>query len=521
MAPRVAPRTVSSGEYVTLVMAVFRPEPPFQFDPPTPYVGHVEGTFAMDTTLREVALYFYYRNVAFSSAPITVYQLGRARFEGRHDYIGPRLELDARLDEYPLYFQPGGRTDLAAAGAGYGAIGVWLQWNADKPRPRNHAPRTVEQFYGSCPLTGEPLEDFMLAELVLWEHPGGFDVVNKAALRERLNKLGSLYPGTTLAIDRAWGQGIAAQLEQAWGDFVYVPPMSAPAVRPFFDVLTVTYTVTGQEDVSSDVEIMEPVAAAPEPAAVSADVVLLRALDTEAARPQKARKRRGGEHRDAPAPSSSRSTQTRHQGFEFVDTLPPVLSNRGHHNRTLSTIGHGVAVGPSALPGAGLGLFAGRDFEKGDYITYYDGRIIRAEDATERRLTHGAHHHIITVGFGSTGFKIDGITVPVVGKGGASFANDCEQFPTSARRTCENNARRGVDLADIGGRPVPALVATRDIRRGEEILWGYMHLSTQHDLGGLAGEGPEPGLPVAELDFGVPADEDMPDVEFEGEDMIT
>lgn len=58
----------------------------------------------------------------------------------------------------------------------------------------------------------------------------------------------------------------------------------------------------------------------------------------------------------------------------------------------MSTIGNGVIVKTSNIPNAGLGLFATRDFEKNEPITFMDGKIIDRNQALKLRQEKKATH---------------------------------------------------------------------------------------------------------------------------------
>jgi SET domain-containing protein len=89
----------------------------------------------------------------------------------------------------------------------------------------------------------------------------------------------------------------------------------------------------------------------------------------------------------------------------------------------LDTVPHNaLQVAPSTIRGAGLGLFAGRDYKKGEIVTFYDGQLIQHVEAQKReRLGLDTHirSHI------QLRWDIDGLRVdpkdPLVGK--ASFIN--------------------------------------------------------------------------------------------------
>jgi hypothetical protein len=80
------------------------------------------------------------------------------------------------------------------------------------------------------------------------------------------------------------------------------------------------------------------------------------------------------------------------------------------------TIGDGLEVKESRIPGAGNGLFATTDFLRNDVITLYEGEWISRAKALRRPPTHS-----------KTIFRdlvIDGLKVPEMGRGGGSFIND-------------------------------------------------------------------------------------------------
>lgn len=88
-----------------------------------------------------------------------------------------------------------------------------------------------------------------------------------------------------------------------------------------------------------------------------------------------------------------------------------------------ATVGNGVEVKPSRLPNAGNGLYATTDFYKNDLITMYDGINISHKAALNHR-EHGRASHILSLQ--SNFLYVNGTQDPtrVVGRGGASFAND-------------------------------------------------------------------------------------------------
>ena len=124
-----------------------------------------------------------------------------------------------------------------------------------------------------------------------------------------------------------------------------------------------------------------------------------------------------------------------------------------------ATIGHGLIVSTSNIPGAGRGLFAAMDFIKGDVITIYDGEHIDKGEACRRKVkTHMASICSQCV--------IDGLKEPIHGRGGGSFVNDPQT------RMMRNAEFRRVDEGYKCNYGVN-LVAIRPIFSGDEIYASY------------------------------------------------
>lgn len=82
------------------------------------------------------------------------------------------------------------------------------------------------------------------------------------------------------------------------------------------------------------------------------------------------------------------------------------------------------------VAGGGLGLYTSRPYKRNELITEYAGPLISFEEAIVRRhLNLHSHIRALNLNFQS----IDGLRSPVMGQGGASFAND-------ARSSLYNNA---------------------------------------------------------------------------------
>ena len=116
----------------------------------------------------------------------------------------------------------------------------------------------------------------------------------------------------------------------------------------------------------------------------------------------------------------------------------------------------GVWVKKSMIPAAGLGLFAASVFERGECITEYEGTVL----STTQAKALACQTHLCSAG---RGIVIDGLRRPVMGRGGASFANDCVGNTTGLLYNAEKTSGLGRVY----------LKATRKIRIGEEIFWKY------------------------------------------------
>jgi len=137
----------------------------------------------------------------------------------------------------------------------------------------------------------------------------------------------------------------------------------------------------------------------------------------------------------------------------------------------LSVLGHGVEMRASPL--GGMGLFATRAFEVGDWVTTYDGRIISKREA-DALLGEGGQTHMVTLDLGHT--VIDGYKPWELhdGMGGGSVANDRNLLPdgTYLRRDTNNTYQWWWYRPD--GSKTMVLRARTPIAAGDEITWKYM-----------------------------------------------
>jgi hypothetical protein len=147
-----------------------------------------------------------------------------------------------------------------------------------------------------------------------------------------------------------------------------------------------------------------------------------------------------------------------------------------------ATIGDGLTVRASGIPGAGNGLFADRPFASGEIITKYEGPIIQIPPEPH---AEGASSHWASLVRGT--HVVDGRRVPVVGEGGGSFMNHKPRSEANAKLVKNPDPHvTQLRAASASTRPYGIFVeATADIARGEEIFLWYGASAVQR----LAGVG--------------------------------
>ena len=113
-----------------------------------------------------------------------------------------------------------------------------------------------------------------------------------------------------------------------------------------------------------------------------------------------------------------------------------------------------LTIGSSQIRGAGRGLFTSIDIFKGEIISYYKGEILTDNEAKRRADAHEDQYFINML----DGTIMDSKNVECLAK----YANDAQGTKF------KNNAKISVDDDDK-----VCLVATRDIKSGEEIFTPY------------------------------------------------
>jgi len=116
-------------------------------------------------------------------------------------------------------------------------------------------------------------------------------------------------------------------------------------------------------------------------------------------------------------------------------------------------------VDKSTIPNAGQGLFAKRDFKKGEMICNFRGDLIDNEELAKRDVGGERSHYFIEI-------RPD-LTLDVYNSNCmARYANDAEGNEKIGK---SNNSEINLNRKDSGA----FIVATRDIKAGEEIFLSY------------------------------------------------
>ena len=132
-----------------------------------------------------------------------------------------------------------------------------------------------------------------------------------------------------------------------------------------------------------------------------------------------------------------------------------------------ATIGDGVEVRPSGIPGAGFGLFATRAFRRRELVTGVDGSLVTRAEA-DRLRAGGEHSHVRTLMYHT--LAVDGLKSHPAppGRGGGTYANDGRGDPAHP-----NNAEFVTAPVFDGTLPLCFLRARTAIAPGDEILVSY------------------------------------------------
>lgn len=118
-------------------------------------------------------------------------------------------------------------------------------------------------------------------------------------------------------------------------------------------------------------------------------------------------------------------------------------------------------VDKSTIPNSGNGLFAKKDFKKGEVICKFSGDLIDNDEVEKRDVGGERSHYFIALD--------DNLTLDVYGSSClARYANDAEGFGK-----IQGKGNNSTIYANKRGSPGAYIAATRNIKSGEEIFVDY------------------------------------------------
>lgn len=175
------------------------------------------------------------------------------------------------------------------------------------------------------------------------------------------------------------------------------------------------------------------------------------------------------------------------------DQFPPLDLDQVLLYAGRGVLGNGaVELRESTIPGAGLGVFAGRDIAAGQPITLYYGQLIDKAEADRRKSIGQASHIVPLVQFTwyidgrrhPSGRRIRGPRRELVGRGLGAYCNSTRGVPGAIDNARFESVDTGANLRIVARDPAarasldPRLRtkyvrAIRDIPAGTEILVEY------------------------------------------------
>ena len=140
-------------------------------------------------------------------------------------------------------------------------------------------------------------------------------------------------------------------------------------------------------------------------------------------------------------------------------------------SRLIPRIGPGqVVVMESRIDGAGMGLFADRDFAPHEVVTFYDGPVF-ADPGKEEKIPVRYMSHAISL---SKAYVIFGnhpaADIGADGTGGGALLNE---FRGRGKHNVRFWKQTRITSADLPGDSIMLITATRDIKRGAELYVEY------------------------------------------------
>lgn len=155
--------------------------------------------------------------------------------------------------------------------------------------------------------------------------------------------------------------------------------------------------------------------------------------------------------------------------------------------RKISVIGRGLKLSLSSIPKSGFGVFANRNFEKDEVITFYDGSVAAFTPPKELLSKYRSHARKLTGEYTLYGNYLPGIGLIdsandfqrenyLPGTGGGAWMNDQEakKENNGVWFSFETKSRRLNPFGDTNPfRVIILIVATKLIQKNEEIFINY------------------------------------------------
>ena len=157
-----------------------------------------------------------------------------------------------------------------------------------------------------------------------------------------------------------------------------------------------------------------------------------------------------------------RTCQQMNNTVNTNDHQPSGKKRRIPDKKDLYSVGHGLTVSESTIAGAGNGLFVEKPFDKGEFITWYDGPVINVNSEERERLTKNYEDwsHLAGIDRHSV---IQSPKQPKPGMGGGGFINDGNNIFTTPN----------VKFVPISDRQCIYIKSLRPIKKGEELFVSY------------------------------------------------
>lgn len=153
----------------------------------------------------------------------------------------------------------------------------------------------------------------------------------------------------------------------------------------------------------------------------------------------------------------------------------------------LATVGNGLEVRASSVPAAGMGLFATRNFAKGDPVTEYEGKLITHSEAKQLSKEDRSHvrSHILQR-WAINGKIVGGRPISassLQGRGGGAMVNHVASSKANVVFDHVDSAKFAAEMANWMSSPsspfpdphgrITFMRASKPIKKGDELFAYY------------------------------------------------